>query len=105
MLRDCHSEAPQATKNLASPLKCAQRDPSFRNNERKHHTPKGKVPILRRHLVEEVPVSTLCDVHQLHPIIFYWWLKQFFDNGAAAFGPTLRGDKQVEDREQRIAFP
>ena len=30
------------------------------NNERKHHTPEEKVAILRRHLVDKVPVSNLC---------------------------------------------
>lgn len=74
------------------------------NNERKHHTPEEKVAILRRHLIEKVPVSTLCDEHQLHPTAFYRWLKQFFENGAAAFGATPRADRQVEAREQRIAF-
>ena len=58
------------------------------DNERKHHTPEEKVAILRRHLVDRVPVSTLCDEHQLHPTVFYRWLKQFFENGAAAFGPA-----------------
>src|SRR6266699_1442009 len=62
-----------------------------------------KVAILRRHLVDRVPVSTLCDEHQLHPTAFYRWLKQFFESGAAAFGPAPRADKQVEAREQRIA--
>ena len=54
------------------------------SNERKHHTPEEKVAILRRHLVDRVPVSTLCDEYQLHPTVFYRWLKQFFENGAAA---------------------
>src|SRR5207248_3502246 len=74
------------------------------SNERKHHTPEEKVTILRRHLVDKVPVSTLCDEHQIHPTVFYRWLKQFFENGVAAFGPAPRTDKQVEAREQRIAF-
>jgi len=74
------------------------------SNERKHHTPEEKVVILRRHLVDKVPVSTLCDEHQIHPTVFYRWLKQFFDHWAAAFGPAPRADKQVEAREQRIAF-
>ncbi len=74
------------------------------NNERKHHSPEEKVAILRRHLIDRVPVSTLCDEHQLHPTVFYRWLKQFFGSGAAAFGPGPRVDKQVEAREQRIAF-
>ncbi len=33
------------------------------SNERKHHTPEEKVTILRRHLLDRVPVSTL--EHQL----------------------------------------
>lgn len=74
------------------------------NDERKHHTPDEKVAILRRHLVDRVPVSSLCDEHHVHPTVFYRWLKQFFENGAAAFGPAPRADKQVEAREQRIAF-
>ena len=74
------------------------------SNERKHHTSEEKVTILRRRLIDRVPVSNLCDEYQLHPTMFYRWLKQFFENGAAAFGPPPRTDKQVEVREQRIAF-
>ena len=74
------------------------------SNERKHHTAEEKVTILRRHLVDRIPISSLCDEHQLHPTVLYRWLKQFFENGAAAFGPPPRTDKQVEAREQRIAF-
>jgi len=46
----------------------------------------------------------LCDEYQLHPTVLYRRLKQFFENGAAVFGPAPRADKQVEAREQRIAF-
>jgi transposase len=74
------------------------------SNERKRHTSEEQVAILRRHLVDRVAVSTLCDEYQLHPTMFYRWLKQFFENGAAAFGPPPRTDKQVEAREQRIAL-
>jgi len=31
------------------------------NKERKHFTPEEKVSILRRHLVDKVPVSDLCE--------------------------------------------
>lgn len=60
------------------------------NGERKHHTPEEKVTILRRHLIDRVPVSTLCDEHQVHPTVFYRWLKQFFENGAAAANHETR---------------
>ena len=50
---------------------------------RKNYTPVEKVAILRRHLIDRVPVSDLCDEHQLSPTLFYPWQKQFFENGAA----------------------
>jgi transposase len=52
---------------------------------RKNYTPSEKVAILRRHLLDRVPVSDLCDEHQLSPTLFYLWQKQFFENGPAAF--------------------
>ena len=52
---------------------------------RKNYTPVEKVAILRRHLLDHVPVSDLCDEHQLSPTLFYQWQKQFFENGPAAF--------------------
>jgi transposase len=52
---------------------------------RKNYTPAEKVAILRRHLIERVPVSDLCDEYKLSPTLFYLWQKQFFENGAAAF--------------------
>ena len=44
---------------------------------RKNYTPVEKVAILRRHLIDHVPVSDLCDEHQLSPTLFYIWQKQF----------------------------
>ncbi len=58
------------------------------SNELEHLTPDDKIAILRRHLVDQVPVSTLCDEHQLDPTVFYHMLRQFFEDGAAAFGPS-----------------
>ncbi|HUV66898.1 MAG TPA: transposase [Sedimentisphaerales bacterium] len=45
-----------------------------------------KVKILRLHLIEKEPVSDVCDRFGLNPNVFYRWQKQFFENGAAAFG-------------------
>ena len=55
--------------------------------QRKHYTPEEKVAILRRHLLEQVPISELCDKHGLQPTVFYRWQKEFFENAAAAFQP------------------
>ena len=53
--------------------------------ERKHYTAEEKVAILRRHLLEKVPVSDLCAELGLRPTVFCRWQKEFFENGAAAF--------------------
>lgn len=52
---------------------------------RKNYTPPEKVAILRRHLLDKVPVSDLCDEYELQPTLFYAWQKLFFENGASAF--------------------
>jgi transposase len=50
--------------------------------ERKHYTAEEKVAILRRHLLDKVPVSDLCEELVLQPTVFYRWQKEFFENGA-----------------------
>jgi len=52
--------------------------------ERKHFTPEDKVAILRRHLVDKVPVSELCEELGLRPSVFYRWQKEFFGDWKAA---------------------
>jgi transposase len=69
--------------------------------QRKHYTPEEKVAILRRHLVEVVPISDLCDERGLQPTVFYRWQKEFFENGAAAFQQRGRTNHQPE--QERIA--
>jgi transposase len=69
--------------------------------QRKHYTPEEKVAILRRHLVERVPISDLCDELGLQPTVFYRWQKEFFENGAAAFPQRRRTNHQAE--QERIA--
>lgn len=76
---------------------------------RKNYTPAEKVVILRRHLIDQTPVSDLCDEHQLSPTLFYAWQKQFFENGAAAFerkhgaaeNPHLRIITALREKIQR----
>ena len=53
--------------------------------KRRYFSGEDKVRILRRHLIDKVPVSDLCDKHGLHPTLFYKWQKEFFEHGAAAF--------------------
>jgi transposase len=55
------------------------------NKHRKHYTAVEKVAILRRHLVERMPVSDVCDQCGIQPSMFDNSQKPFFENGAAAF--------------------
>jgi len=52
---------------------------------RKHYTAEEKVAILRRHLLNQEPISKLCDELGVQPTVFYRWQKEFFENGAAVF--------------------
>jgi len=52
---------------------------------RRTFTPEEKVQVLRQHLIENVPISDVCDQNGLNPTVFYRWQKEFFENGAAAF--------------------
>ncbi len=45
--------------------------------ERKHYTGDEKVAILRRHLLDKVPVSDLCEEHGLQPTVFYRYVLRF----------------------------
>ena len=72
--------------------------------ERKHYTAEEKVAILRRHLLDKVPVSDLCEELGLQPTVFYRWQKEFFENGAAAFQTTEHPRRQAEEKQKRIEF-
>ena len=53
--------------------------------KRKQYTAQEKVSILKRHLVDNIAVSDLCDEHDLHPNVFYRWQGQFFKGGFGGF--------------------
>jgi transposase-like protein len=76
--------------------------------KRKNYSPEEKVTILKKHLVDQVPVSDLCDQYDLHPTVFYRWQKQFFENGFLAFqsrkdSKTSKLEKQVNALEEKIS--
>jgi transposase len=72
--------------------------------ERKHYTAEEKVAVLRRHLLDKVAVSDLCEELGLQPTVFYRWQKEFFENGAAAFQSKERPAHQTEEKQRRIEF-
>lgn len=78
------------------------------SRKRRNYSPQEKVSILKRHLVERVPVSDLCDEYGLHPTVFYRWQKEFFEKGAMAFSDTrdprsAKLEKKVNELEDKLS--
>ena len=67
---------------------------------RRHFSGADKVAILKRHLLDKVPISDLCDEFGLQVSQFHQWQRQFFENGQAAFD-NGRKSKAVEDAKDR----
>jgi transposase-like protein len=70
--------------------------------QRRRFTSEEKVKILRRHLVEKVPISQVCQETGIQPTQFYRWQQTFFENGAAAFERT--NERKASAQEERISF-
>ena len=69
-------------------------------SKRKRFTPEQKVAIVRRHLLEGVPVSDLCDELGIRATQYYNWQKQLFEGAATAFE---RRPNQANRRRQESA--
>jgi transposase-like protein len=67
---------------------------------RKHFTPQEKVSLLKKHLLEKVSVSELCQQAGIQPTMFYRWQQEFFENGTAAF--EHRRSRQDQQHQARI---
>ena len=58
-------------------------------NGRRNFLGEERMVILRRHLLDKVPVSEVCDEAGIHPTLFYRWQKELLEHGAAAFAPAV----------------
>ena len=66
---------------------------------RRRFTTEQKTAILRRHLVDKVAVSDLCEEYALQPSVFYSWQKLLFDNMEAAFSGSDSKQEAARERE------
>jgi transposase len=72
-------------------------------SQRRQFSPEQKIKILRQHLLDKVPISEVCERHQITPTQFYQWQKTFFENGAAAFArPNVRASNREEQRLAKL---
>ena len=65
--------------------------------KRRQFTAEEKATILRRHLVDKVPVSDLCDEYKIQPSLFYVWQRQALENLGIALED--RRTRRVETSE------
>jgi transposase len=77
--------------------------------QRRHFTASQKAAIVKRHLVDGVAVSDLCDELQIQPTQFYQWQKQLFENAAAVFEPKRKtngpsaADRKIAALEAKLS--
>ncbi|MBK8229377.1 MAG: transposase [Candidatus Eisenbacteria bacterium] len=68
---------------------------------RRKFTAEEKAAMLRRHLVDKVPVSDLCEEYRIQPSLFYLWLRQAMENLSGVFQSGPLGG-QVSPKEAAL---
>ena len=74
------------------------------SNSRRKYSAEQKVRILREHLENQVPVSTICERYQIHPNVFYRWKKELFEGALNTFSKVSkkRSDQKVSLLELKL---
>ena len=71
--------------------------------KRKRFSAEEKAKVLRRHLVDKVPVSELCEEYGIQPTVFYRWQKQLFEGAASLFErQSPKKDRRTEAKVQAL---
>ena len=55
------------------------------SNKRRYFSADQKVASIRKHLLEQEPISDICDELKINTNLFYKWQLEFFENGSKAF--------------------
>lgn len=71
---------------------------------RRYFSAEQKVTLLKRHHLDKVPISDICDQEKLQPSSMYQWQKQLFENAAIVFeAPQTSKPSREQELEARIA--
>ena len=68
------------------------------SKKRRYFSAEQKVVAIRKHLLEQTPVSDICDELNITTTLFYRWQKEFFENGSRAF--TKDDDSNLKKAEK-----
>jgi transposase-like protein len=70
---------------------------------RRKHSSEQKAALLKKHHVEKVPVSDVCNEAELQPSLFYIWQRQLFENASTVFDATKNGKtSEKSEREKQL---
>jgi transposase-like protein len=70
------------------------------DSKRRHFSPHEKVAVVKRHLLERVPISAICEELKISPNMFYRWPQELFENAHLSF-ETDRKSKAIEATKDR----
>jgi transposase-like protein len=73
------------------------------STERRPFSGAEKLAILREHLIEKVPLSEVCQKHDLSPTLFYQWQKKLFEEAASVFESKAASARQQNAEAQKLA--
>lgn len=70
---------------------------------RRRHSSEQKAALLKKHHVEKVPVSDVCNEAELQPSLFYIWQRQLFENASTVFDGAKNGKtNEKAEREKQL---
>ena len=80
---------------------------------RRHFSAEEKAEAVKRHVLGDEAVSSICEALGIAPNLFYRWQKELFDHAPAAFEVKKRGrgrgaqrgkqEKRIESLETKLA--
>jgi transposase len=74
------------------------------SSQRRSFTTEQKATVLKRYLVDKVPMSDLCDEYGIKPNHIDAWQKILFDNATVAFHAVAKREtKRLSAQEEEVA--
>lgn len=66
------------------------------------YTAEQKTKILKRHLIENEPLSTLCEEFNISITTFHNWQKKLFENAPSVLESKRPGPSPLKQKEEQI---
>jgi transposase len=72
--------------------------------ERRHVSAEQKAALLKRHLMDKVPVSQVCNEAKIQPSMFYRWHRELMEGAVTVFaGASRRAPSREQELVQKVA--